>query len=104
MILKNEKNVKKESVAVNNGHALKALTHEMWKCAAADLSALKGLGDVSQTRFSSVSVRSGKRQKTHRGPLMPSLPSTFSPNRVYKPKLWLDKFVNFFGRCYRLRA
>ena len=26
----NEKNVMKKSVAVNNGHALKALAHEMW--------------------------------------------------------------------------
>ena len=60
MILRNEKNVKKKSVAVNNGHALKALAHEMWRCAAADLSALKGFGDVSQTRFLSVSAQSGK--------------------------------------------
>ena len=56
MILRNEKNAKKKSVAVNNGHALKALAHEMGQCAAADLSALKGFGDVSQTRFSSVSA------------------------------------------------
>ena len=56
MILRNEKNVNKKSVAVNNGHALKALAHKMWQCAAADLSALKGFGDVSQTRFSSVSA------------------------------------------------
>ena len=56
VILRNEKNAKKKSVAVNNGHALKALAHEMGQCAAADLSALKGFGDVSQTRFSSVSA------------------------------------------------
>ena len=77
MILRNEKNVKKKSVAVNNGHALKALAHEMWQCAAADLSALKGFGDVSQTRFSSVSARSGNQQKRYQGPLIHRLPSMF---------------------------
>lgn len=53
--MRNVKNAKKKSVAVNNGHALKALAHEMWQCAAADISALKGFGDASQTRFSTVS-------------------------------------------------
>ena len=70
MILRNVKNAKKKSVAVNNGHALKALAHEMWQCAAADISALKGFGDASQTRFSTVSARSGNRQKRYQGPLI----------------------------------
>ena len=76
--MRNVKNAKKKSVAVNNGHALKALAHEMWQCAAADISALKGFGDASQTRFSTVSARSGNRQKRYQGPLIHRLPSMFA--------------------------
>jgi hypothetical protein len=50
-------------------------------------SALKGFGDVSQTRFLAVSVRSGNRQKTHQGPLMPSLPSLLYDNVQALPAL-----------------
>ena len=82
MILRNVKNAKKKSVAVNNGHALKALAHEMWQCAAADISALKGFGDASQTRFSTVPARSGNRQKRYQGPLIHRLPSMFSTYRI----------------------
>ena len=53
---------------MNNGHAPKASAHEMWRCAAADLSALKGFGDVAQTSIRSVSAIGGDRLKSIKAP------------------------------------
>ena len=41
--LRNARIAKNKSVAVNNGHALIALAHEMWQCAAADKICVKGV-------------------------------------------------------------
>lgn len=42
-ILRNARIAKNKSVAVNNGHALIALLHEMWQCVAADEICVKGV-------------------------------------------------------------
>ena len=41
--MRNARIAKNKSVAVNNGHALIALAHEMWQCAAADKICVKGV-------------------------------------------------------------
>lgn len=41
--MRNARIAKKKSVAVNNGHALIALLHEMWQCVAADEICVKGV-------------------------------------------------------------
>ena len=87
MILRNEKNVKKKSVAVNNGHALKALAHEMWQCAAADLSALKGFGDFPDKVFVGFRAKRKSAEKVSRTldtPLakyVSLVPQRFKPER-----------------------
>lgn len=41
--MRNARIAKNKSVAVNNGHALIALAHEMWQCVAADEICVKGV-------------------------------------------------------------
>ena len=71
--MRNARIAKKKSVAVNNGHALIALLHEMWQCVAADEICVKGVRGCFPDKVFGGSLRSGNRQKTHQGPLMPSL-------------------------------
>lgn len=75
--MRNARIAKNKSVAVNNGHALIALLHEMWQCVAADEICVKGVrGCFPDKCFDGFRVQRKSSEK-HQGPLMPSLHSMF---------------------------